>query len=124
MAAVSKRQTAPHDETPASQAQTALAALAHIDTTNEATSFANALAQALYQYFEDVFALPQRSTEAIREVGGQAQISEDILTALVDLLTKCDYHRFAPVPLNRDQRDALISRATLVIKDLENLQNA
>ena len=101
-----------------------LAALADIDTTHEATSFANALANTLYQYLEDVFVLPQRNIEAVREACSQLDTAESVETALIEILTKCDYHRFAPVPLSRDQRDALISRATVVINDLENLQNA
>ena len=115
--------TAAHDETSASQAETALAALRHIDATHEATSFANALANALYQYFENVFSLPQRNIEAVREIGVQAQISEDTLAALVDLLTQCDYYRFAPVPLSAEERDALVARAEAVIDHIENRQD-
>ncbi len=101
-----------------------LTALADIDTTHEATSFANALANTLYQYLEDAFVLPQRNIEAVREACSQSDTAESVETALIEILTKCDYHRFAPVPLSRDARDALISRATVVINDLENLQNA
>ncbi len=119
-----KRRKAAPDETPASQAQTALAALAYIDTTHEATAFANALAQVLYQYLEDVFALPQRNIAAVREVGVQAQVSENSLAALVELFTKCDYYRFAPVPLRANERDALIARAEVLIDHIENHQHA
>ena len=101
-----------------------LAALAAIDTTHEATSFANALANTLYQYLEDAFGLPQRNIEAVREVCSQSDTSESVQTALIDILTKCDYHRFAPVPLSVDERDTLVARAEAVINHIENLQNA
>ena len=110
-------------ETPAAQAHTALTQLADNDTADEATPFANTLAQTLYQYLEDTLALSQRNIDTAREVCIQAQISERVLEELVDLLTKCDYHRFAPVPLSADERKALITRAETVINNIENLQN-
>ena len=110
-------------ETPVSQAHAALAKLRHNETIDEETPFANALAQTLYQYLEDTLALSQRSIDAAREACAQAQVSEGTLEALVDLLTKCDYHRFAPVPLSNDEQKSLITRAEAVINDIENLQD-
>ena len=121
-----KRKTQPTETepvTPVSQAREALAALTHSDTTENATSFANALAQTLYQYLEDTLSLSQRSIDAARAVCTDAQISESILEEIVDLLTKCDYHRFAPVPLSANERGTLITRADAVINDIETLQN-
>ena len=109
--------------TPASQAREALAALANSDTTENATTFANALAHTLYQHLEDIFGLSQRNIDIARGVCTHAGISEPILGELVDLLTKCDYHRFAPVPLPVDERNTLIARADAIISNIENLQN-
>lgn len=109
--------------TPASQAREALAALVNSDITENATTFANALAQTLYQYLEGTLDLSQRNIDTAREVCTQAGISEPILGELIDLLTKCDYHRFAPVPLSADERNTLISRAETVINEIENLQD-
>lgn len=109
--------------TPASQAHEALAALVNSDTTENAMTFANALAHVLYQHLEDIFEVSQRNIDTAREVCTHAGISEPILSALIDLLTKCDYHRFAPVPLSVDERNALIARAETVINEIENLQN-
>ena len=110
--------------TPGSHAREAIAALANTDTTHDVAKFANTLAQALYQYLEGTLALSQRNVDTVRQVGVQAQISEDILAELVDLLTKCDYYRFAPVRLSGDERDGLIARAEAVIDAIDNLQNA
>ena len=109
--------------TPASQAREALASLVNSDTTENATAFANALAQTLYQHLEGTLALSQRNIDTARQVCAHAGISEPILDELTDLLTKCDYHRFAPVPLSADERDALIARAETIINEIENLQN-
>lgn len=106
---------------PVSHARDALMALAHNGTTDAASAFANALAQILYQYLEATLGLTQRNIETAREVCKQAGVSEQILEALVDLLTKCDYHRFAPVPLTADERSTLITRTEAVISNIENL---
>ena len=99
---------------PISQAHDALMALARNDAT-DATAFANALAQILYQYLEDTLGLAQRNVDTAREVCMQAGVSEPVLEEFVDLLTKCDYHRFAPVPLTTNERNTLIARAETVI---------
>ncbi len=109
--------------TPASQAREALEALVNSNTTENATAFANALAHTLYQYLEDTFDVSQRNIDTAREVCAHAGISEPILDELTDLLTKCDYHRFAPVPLSADERNTFITRAETVINEIENLQN-
>ena len=106
--------------TPVSHAREALAALARGDATDNATTFANALAQTLYQYLEDTLVLSERNMDTAREVCTQAQIAESVVEDLIDILTKCDYHRFAPVPLSSDERNNLITRAEGVINDIEN----
>ena len=110
-------------ETPVSRAHAALAKLVDSGAVDAETPFANALAQTLYQYLEDTLSLSQRSIDAAREACTQAEVSERTLEALVDLLTKCDYHRFAPVPLSTEEQKAFIARAEAIINDIENLQN-
>lgn len=115
-------------EAPASSAAEAVIAdfkaLESRNTTENATAFGNALAQTLYQYFEATFAISQRNTASIRAVCTQVGVSEPILQELVDILAKCDYHRFAPVPLSAAERQALISRAAAIINNIETLQNS
>ena len=103
---------------PISQARDALIALARNDAADAATTFANTLAQTLYQYLEDTLGLAQRNINTAREVCMQAGVSEQILEELVDLLTKCDYHRFAPVPLTANERSTLIARVETVISKI------
>ena len=109
--------------TPASQAREALAALANNDPPGNATTFANALAQTLYQYLEDAFGLSQRNIDMAHEVCTHAEIPEPVLNELMDILTKCEYHRFAPVSLSTAERTTLITRAETVINEIENHQN-
>ena len=114
-----RRQAETETTPPVSQARDALMALTHDDTADEATVFANALAQILYQYLEATLGLTHRNIDTAREVCMQAGISEQTLEELADLLTKCDYHRFAPVPLTATERDTLIARAEAVISNIE-----
>ena len=113
-----RRQAETETAPPISQARDALMALARNDSTDEATAFANALAQTLYQYLEDTLGLTQRNIDSARAVCMQAGVSERTLEELVDLLTKCDYHRFAPVPLTANERGTLVARAEAVINKI------
>ena len=112
---VRKGRRAATEAPPISRARDALIALAGNDSTDTATAFANILAQILYQYLEDTLGLAQRNIDTARAVCMQAGVSEPVLEELVDLLTKCDYHRFAPVPLTANERRTLITRAETVI---------
>ena len=109
--------------TPDSQARQALTALNQGGTEDAATAFANTLAQVLYEYLENRFGLTQRNVDTVREVCVQAGVSASVSDELVELLTKCEYHRFAPVPLSVDERQALIGRAEAVISGMTSVSD-
>ena len=120
------RKTQPADSeplAPAAQAREALAELANSGATENTKTFANALAQTLYQYLEDTLELSQRNIEPAREACTNADISEPTIDALIDILKKCDYHRFAPVQLHVNELNTLIANAEAIINDIETLQN-
>ena len=106
--------------TPAAQARQALTALHQRGTAEAATAFANTLAQVLYEYLENTFGLAQRNSDTAGEVCAQAGVSAAVSDEFVDILTKCEYHRFAPVPLDSDERQALIKRTETVISNIED----
>ena len=114
-----QQRTETEPTTAASLAHDALMQLAYSNTTDEATAFANTLAQILYEYLADTLALTQRNIDTVREVCVQSGIAESIREELLDLLTKCDYHRFAPIPLSTDERRTLIGRSEGVISNIE-----
>ena len=107
--------------TPAAQAHQALTALNPRGTEDTATAFANTLAQVLYEYLENTLELAQRNVDTAREVCVQGGVAASVCDELIDLLTKCEYHRFAPVPLSVDERQALIERTESVISSIEDL---
>ena len=105
--------------TPAAAARDALTALNQRGTADAATAFANTLAQVLYEYLENTFGLANRSIDTVREVCTEVGVSASVLEELTNLLTQCDYHRFAPVQLSVDERQTLIKRTESVISSIE-----
>lgn len=107
--------------TPAAHAHQALTALNPRGTEATATAFANTLTQVLYEYLADTFGLAQRDIDTTREACVQAGVAAAVCDELANLLKKCEYHRFAPVPLSADERQALIKRTESVISSIESL---
>lgn len=107
--------------TPAAQAFSALKAIESGETEEKATSFGEALTRILHQYLcgQQGIEYHQLSMAEVQEIGTQIGITTPILQELIDILTKCDYHRFAPVPLSSDEKKALISRVETVIQHIE-----
>ena len=107
--------------TPAERALSALNAIDSGKMDTQATSFGETLTRILHQYIceqQDSSYRPLNTAE-IQEIYTQAGVADSIIMELVEILTKCDYHRFAPVPLSADERKSLISRAETVIQHIE-----
>ncbi len=107
--------------TPAAQVFSALNAMNSGETDTKATDFGEALTRSLHQYLCEWHGIRYRqlSIVEVQEICTQTGVSDAILKELVDILTKCDYHRFAPVPLSADERKTLISRSENVIQQIE-----
>ncbi len=107
--------------TPATQTFSALQSLESGKTDANATSFSETLTRILHQYLCERQDLPYRqlNTTEVEEICTQFSVSASILKELVDILTKCDYHRFAPVPLSTEDRKALISQTEAIIHRIE-----
>ncbi len=107
--------------TPAEKALSTLNAINSDVTDTESTAFGEALTRNLHQYLCERQGIPYRqlNTAEIQEICTQMGVSDTIFKELIDILTKCDYHRFAPVPLSADERKTLISRSENVIQQIE-----
>lgn len=107
--------------TPAGKALSTLNAINSDVTDTESTAFGEALTRNLHQYLCERQGIPYRqlNTAEIQEICTQMGVSDTIFKELIDILTKCDYHRFAPVPLSADERKGLISRSENVIQQIE-----
>ena len=118
-----KASTAPDTQmTPAEQAFSALQSLKTGKTGANTTSFGEALTRILHQYLCEWQSMPYRQLNIaeVQEICQDRDVSASILNELIDILTKCDYHRFAPVPLSTDERITLLSRTEAVIQHFES----
>ena len=107
--------------TPAAQAFLTLNAINSDAPDTESTSFGEALTRNLHQYLCERQGIPYRqlNTAEVQEFCTHMGVSDTILKELIDILTKCEYHRFAPVPLSADERKVLVSRAENAIQQIE-----
>ena len=116
------------EEPEISPAQEALATFREIleSRADNATAFGNAIAEALYHYLGETLGISlvggTASPDTVREVCAQAGLSGATIQEVVDILSQCDYYRFSPAPISADERQALISRAEKVIREIKNLQ--
>ena len=118
-----KASTAPDTQMPpAEQAFSALQSLKTGKTEANTTSFGEALTRILHQYLCEWQSMPYRQLNIaeVQEICQGTDVSTSILNELIDILTKCDYHRFAPVPLSTDERITLLSRTEAVIQHFES----
>ncbi len=107
--------------TPAAKAFSMLNAIDSGEMDAKSTSFGEALTRSLHQYLceRQGVSYRQLNTAEFHEICTQIGVSIPILKELIDILTKCDYHRFAPAPFSADERKSLISRAETVIQHIE-----
>ena len=107
--------------TPAAQAFSALNAIDSGLTDANSSAFGEALTRSLHQYLCKRQGIPYRqlNTAEVQEICTQVGVSTPILKELIDILTKCDHYRFAPIPFSVDEQKSLISRAETVIQHIE-----
>ncbi|MDE0314937.1 MAG: BatD family protein [Candidatus Poribacteria bacterium] len=107
--------------TPAAKAFSALNAIDSDLTDANSSAFGEALTRSLHQYLCERQDIPYRQLNPaeVQEICTQVGVSTPILKELIDILTKCDHYRFAPIPFSVDEQKSLISRAETVIQHIE-----
>ncbi|MCZ6676807.1 MAG: BatD family protein [Candidatus Poribacteria bacterium] len=121
-----QQQRAKRDFTQLRRQQAAKKALSAIEAVEKqisrgpAAAFA-ALATGLYQYIGDIFDLSPTglNPELARQQCEAAGLSEAVTTRLVEVLTQCDYVRFAPVAANPTDTENALNRAKTAIYAIE-----
>ncbi len=104
------------------QAISSLQSLDTHETAIDASAFVEALIGIIHRYLctQNLYdrqgtALQQLTPQEIQDIGKQIGISDTDQKELLDIITKCNYHKFAPVPLTGEERASLISRVETVI---------
>ena len=100
----------------------AVSALHSLGSGENASSFVESLTRIIHQYLCDRQEMPlqQLTPQEIEDICKQIGVSETDQKELLDIITKCNYHRFAPIPLSGDERTSLISRVETVINHIES----
>ena len=107
---------------PAAQALSTLKTINSGETGTNSNAFGETLTRCIYKYLcerQDI-SYRQLNTAEIKKICTQIGVADTILNELIDILTKCDYYRFAPAPLPVDERNALIARAETIIYHIED----
>lgn len=109
------------------QAMSSLQSLGANETAIDAAAFVESITGIIRQYLcaknlynRQETALQQLTQQEIQDIGKQIGISDTDQKELLDIVTKCNYHRFAPVPLTDNERTSLISRVEKVINNIES----
>lgn len=91
----------------------------HIKNNNH-NGFYEDLSQALWGYISDKLNISrsQLSTDSVKEVMTNNDITEDVITEFVDLLNSCEFARFAPGDPNK-KMDELYHKGIDVITKIE-----
>ena len=90
--------------------------------TDEPTVFYGTLANGLYQYVGDIFDISPSglNPELVRQRCEAAGFPESATAQIVDILTQCDYMRFAPVIANPTDLEDALNHARASINGIEN----
>lgn len=86
------------------------------------TSFGEELTRILHQFLCNMIDEPYHklTIEEVHTICNNVKVSQTIIDEIEDILTKCEYHRFAPVPLTNEERMDLVTRLKTVTKHLES----
>ena len=85
------------------------------------TAFGEELTRILHQYLCNMIDEPYRklTIAEVQAICNNVKVSQTIIDEIEDILTKCDFHRFAPVPLSNEERRNLATRLNTVTQHLE-----
>lgn len=111
-------------ENSATFSQTAPDSIVSLDNVTiemKSTSFGEELTRILHQALCNMINKPYRqlSIAEVQELCNHVNVSQSIIEEIEVILTRCEYHRFAPVPLSNEEREDLITRLKNVIQNLE-----
>lgn len=88
----------------------------------DSPSFSEELTRILHQFLCNKIDEPYRklTIAEVHEICNNVKVSQPIIDEIEAILTKCEYHRFAPVPLSDEERMDIVTRLKVVIQHLEN----
>ena len=109
---------------PSDQINEVLEELSSLKENTSSTSLVEDVPRLFNKFLCDIQGVPQRKLNIteILDICQQFSISTPIVDEIVDILKKCEHHRFAPVPLSGEERNTLVTRTTSVIKHIYEIK--
>lgn len=107
--------------------ENAISKLKSIATTSDETtraSFGDSVTRILHQYICDLKGdeLRQLNDKELEEFCTKLGLSDEIVKELLDILSKCKYHKYAPVSISAEEQNGLLERTENTINLIEKNQ--
>lgn len=106
---------------PSEQAISELNTLSTNTSDNTRASFGDSIARILHRYICDLkgHAFRQHNNSDLEEICGTLGLSDEIVKEMLDIISKCKYHKYAPVPISAEEQNVIIERTENIIKMIE-----
>lgn len=110
-----------HLTSPSEKAISELKSMAINTSENTRATFSDSLARILHQYIYDLKGneSQQHNISDLEEICATLGLSDDIIKDLMDILSKCKYHKYAPVSISVEEQMVLLERTENLIKLIE-----
>ena len=110
-----------------SPTEVAISKLKSMDTISDENTWASlgeSLTRILHQYICDLKGneFRQLNLTELEEMCAKLGLSDEIVNELLDILSKCKYHKYAPVSISADEQNELLERTENIIKLIEENQ--
>lgn len=111
-----------HSTSPSEKAISELRSLSTNADDNTRASFGDSLSRLLHQYICDLKEneFRQLNIPDLEEVCLKLGLSDEIVNDLLDILSKCKYHKYAPVSISADEQNVLLERTEKIINLIED----
>ncbi|MCG9128473.1 BatD family protein [Candidatus Poribacteria bacterium] len=106
---------------PSEEAISELKSLGTNTSDNTRVSFGDSVTRILQKYICDLIGIEyqQLSTTELEKNCSHLGLSEVVIQDLLDILSKCKYHKYAPVSISVDEQNVLLERTEKLIKLIE-----
>ena len=110
-----------HSTSPSEKAISELKSMATNTSENTRATFGDSLTRILHQYICDLKGneFRQLNISDLEEICAKLGLSDDIVKGLMDILSKCKYHKYAPVSISVEEQNVLLERTENIIKLIE-----
>lgn len=110
-----------YSTSPSENAISELKSIATNTSDNTRASFGDSVTRILHRYICELKGIEfgQLNIPDIDELCAKLDLSDEIVKELLDILSKCKYHKYAPVSISVDEQNVLLERTEKIINLIE-----